>query len=345
MAPGVGLLHAAGHGIAADEAGQHQRGVVPVGGVERFQGLVGKVKRVAGVDIPVVGDGSKEHVGNGGRRGAALHGRDNTALGALGITHLDKLAEPTLERLRIRRPARERPHREAGWAAGGVTGYGRQSLVERPRPVFGVEQGRHVHEAGEHRQPLAPAAVTIARAKAQPNAEGLGDIAPVFHQLEDGLAQQQRNILFQPHFQPLAVVGVGIGRRCEVDPDFAGAHLDGIGGHIVGPEVEAAAAAEVEAGMMPVAGKDAVADRAPVEWKAHMRAAVVDGVDAVLVLKERQGVAVDLDRQLALPYEIGQVGGEDEAGFMICHVHSPLNPEQLCRAIVQQRPIVRNKNI
>ena len=74
-----------------------------------------------------------------------------------------------------------------------------------------------------------------------------------------------------------------------------------------------------------------------------MRAAVVDGVDAVLVLKDRQGVAVDLHRQLALPGEIGQVGSENKAGFMICHLHSPLMPAHRRCAIVQQRRVMRNQ--
>src|SRR5262249_7318983 len=47
-------------------------------------------------------------------------------------------------------------------------------------------------------------------------------------------------------------------------------------GHVVGPQVEGRPAAQVETGMMPVAGENAVLDAAAVERKTHMRAAVVE---------------------------------------------------------------------
>src|SRR5262249_30795795 len=45
---------------------------------------------------------------------------------------------------------------------------------------------------------------------------------------------------------------------------------------VVRPQIEGGAAAQVEAGMMPMAGENAIFDAAAVERKAHMRAAVVE---------------------------------------------------------------------
>ena len=170
----------------------------------------------------------------------------------------------------------------------------------------------HVGETGQHGEPLPPAGFAIARAEGQPGAEGLTGAPRIIHQAEHRLGHDQRDLLLQPHFQPVALARESIGRRREVDPDRAVPHLDRIGRHVVGPQVEAAAAGQVEAGVMPVAGKNPVTERAAIEREAHVRAAVVDGVDAVLVAKDRQGVALYGDRQLAALLEIGEAGGTNE---------------------------------
>ena len=66
----------------------------PAGNIECFEGLVGKIGGVSHVDIAVVGDGGKEHIGHLPVIGPGADGRDDAALGAFGIAHLDKLAEP-----------------------------------------------------------------------------------------------------------------------------------------------------------------------------------------------------------------------------------------------------------
>ena len=64
------------------------------------------------------------------------------------------------------------------------------------------------------------------------------------------------------------------------------AHLDGTGRHVVGPQIEGAAARQIEAGVMPMAGQDAVLDAAAVERKTHMRAAIVEREDTPAVVDE-----------------------------------------------------------
>ena len=64
------------------------------------------------------------------------------------------------------------------------------------------------------------------------------------------------------------------------------AHLDREGRRVVRPEIESAAAFEVEAGVVPMTGQDPVLDAAPVEREAHVRATVVEGVDAPAVIDD-----------------------------------------------------------
>src|SRR5262249_38696292 len=59
--------------------------------------------------------------------------------------------------------------------------------------------------------------------------------------------------------------------------------------YIVRPQVEGAAAFEVEAGVVPVTGQDSVLDTAALEREAHMRATIVEGKDALAVVDDEDG--------------------------------------------------------
>ena len=64
--------------------------------------------------------------------------------------------------------------------------------------------------------------------------------------------------------------------------------------------------------MVPVAGQDPVADRAPVEREAHVRAAVVDGMDLVAVREETERVPLDVDDEPPGRPQLGERRGADE---------------------------------
>ena len=100
--------------------------------------------------------------------------------------------------------------------------------------------------------------------------------------------------------------------RRHIDPHFFAAHVHGEGTHVIGPLVKGATAGDIEAGIMPVTGEDAAIDRAFVERKAHVWAAIIDRVSALVVIEERNGVAFDLNRKIAFVLEIGQAGGAYE---------------------------------
>src|SRR5690606_11374483 len=60
------------------------------------------------------------------------------------------------------------------------------------------------------------------------------------------------------------------------------------------PLVKCAAAFQIEAGMVPVAGQNAVVHGAPLEREAHVRATVIYSVNLVIMGKERQRMAVEM---------------------------------------------------
>ena len=96
-----------------------------------------------------------------------------------------------------------------------------------------------------------------------------------------GLGDHEAEIVGQAVVEPTAPMArrIAVAER-RLDPDLAVTHLDRTGRNVIGPEIERAAARQIEAGVMPMTGEDAVLDAAAIERKAHMRAAVVEREDA-----------------------------------------------------------------
>src|SRR5262249_58667346 len=81
-------------------------------------------------------------------------------------------------------------------------------------------------------------------------------------------------------------------------PDFAVTHLCRASRHVVCPQIEGTAAREIEAGVVPVAGKGAVLDAAAVQRKAPMRAAIVERRDTSFFLEHQEWSSRAGDAQL-----------------------------------------------
>ena len=81
----------------------------------------------------------------------------------------------------------------------------------------------------------------------------------------------------------------------DIHKNLSVAHLHRESGGVVRPQIEGAAGAEIEAGVMPMAGKDSILDAAAVKGKAHMGAAVVERVDFAFVVDEDDDMAVQMD--------------------------------------------------
>jgi hypothetical protein len=66
-------------------------------------------------------------------------------------------------------------------------------------------------------------------------------------------------------------------------PDFAIAQFDREDRYVVCPKIKSTAAFEIEAGMVPMTGQDAVLDAPPFKREAHVRTTIVEGKDAPAV--------------------------------------------------------------
>ena len=87
------------------------------------------------------------------------------------------------------------------------------------------------------------------------------------------------------------------------------AHLDRAGRHVVGPEIEGAAAGEIKPGMMPVAGQNAVRDAAALQRETHVRAAVVEREDASLIVDEQDRRMPAVHDEAALGLQLVEAAG------------------------------------
>src|SRR5262249_56848536 len=96
-----------------------------------------------------------------------------------------------------------------------------------------------------------------------------------------GLGDDKAEVVGEAVRKPLTPVRAGIGMTERgLDPDVAIAHLDRTDRYVVRPQIEGTAAFEIEAGVVPMTGQDAVLDTAALERKTHVRTTIVEGEDA-----------------------------------------------------------------
>src|ERR671911_2598109 len=137
-------------------------------------------------------------------------------------------------------------------------------MVECPWSILGESGEAKVHHAGVHCQSLPPSRSPVSAAELQPRAKRFGGIFPAAQQPDDRLGHDQRNVALQPISQALAQVSRTVLPRREIHPYFVVSNLNGEHAGLVSKLVEGSTALEVEAGVMPVAGEDAVLPGTPV---------------------------------------------------------------------------------
>jgi hypothetical protein len=147
---------------------------------------------------------------------------------------------------------------------------------------------------------------------------------------EHCLGEDETDVLLQPLAQSVAPVGVTVGiAGLWTHPHDAVAYLDCRRRNVVGPKVKGAATGQVKAGMMPMAGQDAVFDRASMERKSKMRATVIEGEHLPVIIDDEQPTAStannDHTRGLQLlqrrhANEVGGAGGKLFADPYFRHV-------------------------
>ena len=120
------------------------------------------------------------------------------------------------------------------------------------------------------------------------------------HRLGDDEADVVREYVIKPAAAVRGGVGVTEG---GLYPNLAIAHLDREGRRVARPQIEGAAALEVEAGVVKMAGEDAVLEAAPVEREAHARAPIVEREDPPAVMD-------DEDREMGAMHDEPALGAD-----------------------------------
>jgi hypothetical protein len=212
----------------------------------------------------------------------------------------------------------QRPSAATSWPAPGSGPSGKRGAA---RSLFAATAASQIHHARVDRQSLPPPLAPEARAELESDRKRRHRIVAGAAERDRGLGEHQGDVPFQSLAQAAARVRRDVGARADVHPDVAAADLDRERAHVVRPGVERAAAGQVEARVMPVAGQDAVAHRAAVQREAHVRAPVVQGVDAVAVREERDRVPVELGDDAAGRPHVGERGGADELAARLLDPH------------------------
>jgi hypothetical protein len=271
----------------------------------------------------MVGRGREEHVRELSMRGTRANGGDQRPLGSFVVAHLDAAPEQPREPRRLELRRRQRCEREARRLPRRVLRDVGGAVVERHRHVFGIEPRRELHEARQRRQSAEPAAAPALDAELQSCAENLHPTLISVDERDRRLREHERDVPLETVVQPLALVRDVVEGRRGVDVDVVAVELDREAAQIVCPLVERPAGAQVEPGVVPVAGQDPVRDRAAVQRKAHVRAAVVDGEDLVALGEEADDVAADVDDDPTGGAQLAQRSGAHEAGGSDLSSHEP----------------------
>ena len=117
-------------------------------------------------------------------------------------------------------------------------------------------------------------------------------------------------------------------------PDLAVTHLDRAGRHVVGPQIEGAAARQIEARVVPVAGQDAVLDAAAIQRKAHMRAAIVEREHTTFVVDDEYRTMPPVRDQPPLRFQLLEAARAHEIrGWCVHEQSSPAIVAELSGAL------------
>ena len=137
----------------------------------------------------------------------------------------------------------------------------------------------------------------------------------VGQQRENALCLHQADVLFHAALQACAMMrGIEYHARFAGDVDDAVFDPRLVPRHVVGPQIERATRAQIEARLMPMARQHAVAHAAAIERKTHVRTVVLDGVNGVAVGEYRDAAMGAGHHDDAFLLEFGVAGDADRRG-------------------------------
>ena len=181
------------------------------------------------------------------------------------------------------------------------------------------QQGEEIGECRENRETHAPA-VAVPRPEKRHLPDDFGPRYVGRELTMYGLSDDETKIVCEAVRKPLMPVRRGIGMpERGLHPDVAIAHLDRADRYVVGPKVEGAAAFEIEAGMVPMTGQDAVFDAAALKRKSHMRATIVEREDTSPVVDDEDWTMATAHNEPPLRLQFVKAPCESE--FLARRIH------------------------
>src|ERR1700736_4573524 len=104
----------------------------------------------------------------------------------------------------------------------------------------------------------------------------------------------------EPIFEPLTPMSSWIGiAEHRLRPD-----LDRPSRHVICPQIKCTAACQFEAGMVPVAGQDAVLNAAAIERETHVGAAIVKREDVPTLMHEQHRAVAAVHNKPAFGFQL-----------------------------------------
>ena len=110
----------------------------------------------------------------------------------------------------------------------------------------------------------------------------------------------------EPIFEPLTPMSSWIGiAEHRLHPDLAARpDLDRTSRHVICPQIKCTAACQFEAGMVPVAGQDAVLNAAAIERETHVGAAIVKREDVPTLMHEQHRAVAAVHNKPAFGFQL-----------------------------------------
>ena len=186
----------------------------------------------------------------------------------------------------------------------------RLAVAIRRHAARAVEQGeidillwQHRQEIGERRQDRqthAPAVAVLGPEQRHlPHDVGKRYIGRELTM--HGLGDDEPEVVGEAVRKPLTPMRSGIDMTDRgLHPDFAIAQFDREDRYVVRPKIKGAAAFEIEAGVVPMTGQDAILDAAALKREAHVRATIVEGEDAPAVVDDKDRTMTTVQNEPAL---------------------------------------------
>ena len=257
--------------------------MLPADEVEALERLVDEIERMSAVGERPLGLGRQKRLRECSGREAFRDRRQQRALGCLAMTHFRPAPQPALERGRVG-PASERRAFPPRRLAVAIRRHAARPMEQGEMDILLAQHGQEIGKRRVYGKPGVPA-IAVPRPEQRHLPHDLGSRNAGRKLSLHRFGDDETKVMGEAVGKPLTPMRGGIPMvEAGLDPNLAIAHLDRARRCVVRPQIESAAAFEIEARVVPMAGQDAILDTAALERKAHMGAAIVEGKDAPLIV-------------------------------------------------------------